>query len=633
MKRTLVLLSLFVVHVTQAQTPLEEARYLFEDRNYIDAAAAFKAQVEKIKKPELKNELYAQIGHCYFFGQNFTEAENWYKKAYDGGYASPSFLLKYGDIRMYYGDYDDALRYFEKAKALDTGSVVLAEIRIKSAKSAKKRAEKPNIVLHKNLAVLNSDMGEYGIGLLNNSLIYSSSRMEATDKTDKTTWQGFARLYRATSEGQEWKPDGKLPETLNSAYNNGTFSYHAASNTAYYTQCNGFDGKGKTCQILSTVYDVKEKTWSKPEPLTFNSESFNCSQPAISSDGKTLYFSSDKPGGQGSKDIYRTVKGSGNLWTEPVNLGKEINGPGDEVFPTLSGDSLLIYSTDSREGLGGLDFYMAELVNGKPRNPRWMEMPFNSPGDDFNLLFTTSKLEGFYCSNRPGGMGGDDIYSFIVDPRFKTLSGYVRDEKTGIPLVNVPVKIVGTDGSVFETVTDETGRFTVNGVNPEAAYDIRAREEGFFSNHSMVGAIDLRSEENPEVRLKERNNALINLVKIPKGEIKLENIYYAFDSAELTPESRKELMKLVKIMYENPELNILINSHTDEQGAEGYNYRLSDKRAKSVVDFLVENGIDTKRLQSKGWGESNPVIPDADTDEEHAQNRRTTFQVTNLKSE
>lgn len=633
MKRTILLFLLFVVLGVRAQTPLEEAGYLFADRNYVDAAAAYKAQVEKIKKPELKNEIYAQIGHCYFFGQNFKEAENWYKKADEGGYASPAFLLKHGDIRMYYGDYDKALSFFEKAKANDTGSVKMAEIRIKSAISAKKRSEKPGIVLHKNLAELNSEMSEYGIGRMDQALVFSSARMEAVDKTDKTTWQGFARLYKAMPEGESWKLTEKLPETLNSAYNNGTFSFHAPSNTAYYTQCNGFDGKGKSCRILSTVYDTTLKTWSTPEALSFNNESFNCAQPAISSDGKTLYFSSDKPGGYGNKDLYKTNKGLGNSWTEPVNLGKEINGPGDEVFPTLSGDTLMIYSTDSREGLGGLDLYMAGLINGNPRNPRWAEMPFNSPGDDFNLIFTTSKLEGFYCSNRPGGMGGDDLYAFMIDPRFKTLSGYIRDEKTGIPLTNVTVKITGTDGSVFEAVTDETGKFTVNGVNPEAGYEIRAREDGFFTNTTLVEGINLKSGENPENRLKERNNALVNLVKIPKGEIKIENIYYAFDSAELTPESRKELMKLVKIMYENPELNILINAHTDEQGQETYNYKLSDNRAKSVVVFLTENGIENIRLKSKGWGESNPLIPDAKTDEEHAKNRRTTFQVTNLKSE
>jgi tetratricopeptide (TPR) repeat protein len=297
MKRILLLFSLFVLLGAHAQTPLEDAGYLFADRNYVDAAAAYKAQVEKIKKPELKNEIYAQIGHCYFFGQNFKEAEIWYKKAYEGGYASPAFLLKYGDIRMYYGDYDKALSFFEGAKANDTGSVKMAEIRIKSAISAKKRSEKPGIVLHKNLAELNSEMGEYGIGLMSQSLIFSSARMETSDKTDKTTWQGFARLYQASPGEEQWKLEGKLPENLNSAYNNGTFAYHAPSNTAYYTQCNGFDGKGKSCRILSTIFDINLKTWSTPEALSFNNESFNYSQPAISSDGKTLYFSSDKPGG------------------------------------------------------------------------------------------------------------------------------------------------------------------------------------------------------------------------------------------------------------------------------------------------------------------------------------------------
>jgi peptidoglycan-associated lipoprotein len=525
------------------------------------------------------------------------------------------------------------VRLFERAKTSDPSVAQTADLRIRSAKLAKTKSEVPGMVIHSNLAVLNSKMNEYGMGFMGNTLVFTSTRMEAGDKIDKTTGQGFARLYHAAPDDENWVLNGKLSETLNSAFNTGTFCYHQPSATAYFAQCNGYDGKSKTCKIFSSVYDPETKGWSKPEALSFNSESFNCSHPAISTDGNTLFFSSDKPGGYGKKDLYKSLKGAGNQWSEPINLGKEINGPGDEVFPTVSGDTLLVFSTDSREGLGGLDIYLAEMVNGNPKNPRWAEIPFNSPGDDFNLIFKNSKLEGFYCSNRPGGMGGDDIYIFKIDPRFKTVAGYVRDEKTGIPIANAKVKLYGTDNTVIEVETNESGKFTLRNANPEAGYNIQAKGEGFFTNNVKIDPIILKAGENPETKLKERNGVLLNLTKIPRGEIKLDNIYYAYNSAELTPESRLELMKLVKLLNENPEINIMINAHTDEIGSEKYNYQLSDKRAKSVVDFLTDNGIDRARLQSKGWGESSPVNPGAVTEEEHAANRRTTFQVTNLKSE
>ncbi|MCG9911399.1 MAG: OmpA family protein [Flavobacteriales bacterium] len=620
---------LFVIQIS-AQTPLENAGYLFEDRNYTDAATAYKGLVEKVKKPELKSEIYAKIGDCYYFTQNFNEASEWYGKANTGGYSSGFFFLRYGDVKMYNGDYQGASTLFEKAKAADSTLIRLADIRLLSANNSESKQEYPSIVMHANAKELNSPLGEYGIGWMGEHLIFTSTRMETGGKTDKTTGQGFARLYMASPEGETWKIIGKLPESVNSAYNNGTFSYHEGSQTAYYAQCNGFDGKGKTCKIFSTRYASDAKTWSKPEELSFNSNEYNCSHPAISADGNTLYFSSDKPGGFGKKDLYKSIKGNANLWGDPINLGKEINGPGDEMFPTLSGDSLFVYSTDSREGLGGLDMYSAQLVNGQPRKPVWMDRPFNSAGDDFNLIYGKSIREGFYCSNRIGGFGSDDIYVFQIDPRYKTVAGYVRDDKTGLPLANAKVMISGTDGSKFETTTDQTGKFIIKNANPEISYRILGSDEGYFSNSTQVPAINLNSKENPEEKLKLRNNALLALMQITKDEIKLDNIYYAYNSAELTQESKAELMTLVKMLNETPNINIVINAHTDEQGSEKYNFQLSDKRAQSVVTFLIDNGIDSKRLTSKGWGESNPVHKNATTEEQHAANRRTTFQVTNF---
>lgn len=637
MKR-IVILSLFCFSAVGlwAQTPLENAGYLFEDKNYTDAAVAYQEVVEKVKKPELKSEIYAKIGHCYYYTQNFQEAEKWYKKAAEGGYSSGEFFLRYGDANMFRGDYAEAGKWFEKAKAADSSLTRLANVRIQSSNNASQKEEFPSIILHSNMKEINSPMGEYGIGLMGDRLVITSTRInkedKADEKMDKTSGQGFARLYYTShDENGTWKVDGKLPESVNSAYNNGTFSYHEPSKTAYYSQCNGFDGKGKTCKIFSTQYDEAAKTWSKPESLTFNSDEYNNSQPAISADGKVLYFTSDKPGGYGKKDLYKSIKGTSRLWGDPVNLGKEINGPGDDMFPTVSGDSLFLFSTDGREGLGGLDIYKASLVNNVPKNPQWVEMPFNSAGDDFDLMYGASKLEGFYCSNRAGGFGGDDVYRFEMDPRYKTVAGYIREEKTGLPVANAKVVLTGTDGSTLEAVTDASGKFSLKNANPEVGYRILASNDGYFSNSAMIPAINLASKENPEGKLKQRNNAEVALLKITKEEIKLDNIYYAYNSADLTEPSKTELMKLVKLLNETPNVNIVLNAHTDEQGSEKYNYQLSDKRAASVVKFLTENGIDAARLTSKGWGESNPVHKNATTEDQHAANRRTTFQVTNLE--
>lgn len=617
--------------VASAQTPLENAGYLYEDKNYVDAAKAYEAVVEKIKNPNLKAEVYAKIGNAYYFTQDYKNAEEWYKRAIEDGYKSGDVYMHYGVIKMYNSDYEGAVGLFEKSKAADTTLIRLADIRIKSANTASSREEYPSVIIHSNLKELNSPMSEYGIGLMGeNKLVFSSSRMDGDEKMDKTTGQGYTRLYYASEVNNVWTVESKLPESINSAYNNGTFSYHEPSKTAYFTQCNGLDGKGKSCKIYTTQYDVAGNTWSKPEELSFNSNEYNCGQPSISADGNVLYFSSDKSGGYGKKDLYKSIKGVSRLWGSPINLGREINTSGEDVFPMISGDSLFIFSTDGREGLGGLDLYRATMLKGVPKSPQWIEMPFNSPGDDFNLIYGDSKQEGFYCSNRIGGFGGDDIYSFKMDDRYKTISGFIREEKTGLPVAGAKVILEGTDGSKMEVTTDNTGKYTVTNANPEAAYRVLGVKTGYFSNSVMIPGINFSSKENPEDKLRLRNKAEVALVKITKEEIKLDNIYYAYNSAELTVSSETELLKLVRMLKETPDVNIVLNAHTDEQGSDKYNLQLSDKRAQSVMEFLIENGIDGSRLTSKGWGETNPVNKNATTEEQHAANRRTTFQVTNL---
>ena len=265
---TIPFLLICIVSSVFGQTPLENAGYLFEDKNYVDAATAYIHLVEKIRKPELKNEVYAKIGHAYYFMQDYKNAETWYKKAADGGYVNGDFFFRYGDVRMYNADYAAAVQLFEKAKAADSTLIRLADIRIKSSNNAAEKQEYPNVILHANVKELNTPMGEYGIGRMGDRLVITSTRVEPGGKTDKTSGQGFARLYYTSEQNGTWKVDGKLPESVNSVYNNGTFSYHEPTLTGYYTQCNGFDGKGGTCKIYATLYDPSADTWSKPEALT-----------------------------------------------------------------------------------------------------------------------------------------------------------------------------------------------------------------------------------------------------------------------------------------------------------------------------------------------------------------------------
>lgn len=613
------------VGLLNAQTAFENARYLYEDKNYTDAVVAYTKFAEKTQREDVKAETYAKIGNCYFYTHKYAEADAWYKKANEMNYSSGEFFMNYGDVKMSNGDYPSAIRFYEKAKAVDNTVEVLANARIQACISSQDKTDKPSILQHKNEDALNTKYNDFGISPFEDKYIVSSSRKPSDDAaTDKKSGQGYSALYFASKSGNSWQVQAPT-DSMFKAFNTGTFTYHEATSTAYFTVCGEVNGDAAPCKIYSAKY---QNGWSKPELLNFNSNEYNCAQPAISADGKTIFFSSDKPGGLGNKDLYKATRGTAGTWMEPINLGKDVNSAGDEVFPVMSGDSLLVYSSDGKEGLGGLDLYRAPVNRGVVRKAIWMEQPFNSTADDFNLVFGKKSTEGFYCSNRSGGVGGDDIYSFSIDDNLFGMGGDVREDGTQKGVPGALMIITGTDGSKEQLTSDNNGIFALPKASPFVGYTINVSKQGYFSTTQVIPAI--QPSDNADEKMKARNNVMVTMSKLPTDEVKLDNIYFEYNKADLTEPSKTELMKLVKILKETPTINIIINAHSDEQGNDKYNLELSERRATSVVQFLIASGIDQTRLTSKGWGETMPMVKDAKTEEGHAANRRTTFKITNL---
>lgn len=621
-----------------AQTILERANWYFEDKNYVEAIKEYQQVYDKIKKPELKAEVLYRIGICYYYQWNYPEAIKWLNQAVEAGFKKGDAFLKLGDMMLMNGDYKAAQAYYQQGLMADSLSAVLIGPRLKTCKSAPSLTEPPSNLVHQNEKDLNSRFSDYGVAYLNaGKIVYTTTPPPPEDKKDSKdkpqdnlTGLPFSRLFMAAGDSLTggWKPAGPLPEVINSPYHNGAFSFDPTNNIAYFTQCNGFDGKGKTCKIYASAYNPSAGTFQPPQPLPFCSDEYNCAHPAVTPDGNILYFSSDRAGGVGGRDLYRAIRSKAGTWSDMMNLGPSINTPGDEVFPTVSGDTLLFFSSDGREGVGNLDIFKVVVRNGVPQKPVLMELPFNSSADDFGLVFSpSSKYQGFYCSNRLGGFGMDDIYSFNLNPKFFDVAGFIREEKTALPVAGAKVTLKGTDGSVVEVTTDATGRFKTDKCNPQAGYYILAAAEGYFSNSAQIPALNLDSREDQSEVMKKRTGVEIFLMKITKEEIKLENIYYEYNSYLLTEDSKRELMKLVKLLKETPNVRVQLNSHTDERGTEEYNFWLSEKRAESVMNFLMENGIERERMTYKGWGETKPVFKNAKTEEQHAANRRTTFNV------
>ena len=451
-------------------------------------------------------------------------------------------------------------------------------------------------------------------------------------KNDPSTMQGFSDIYHSEydKDASKWKKPVAFDGYMNTKFNEGAFSYSETENIGYYTQCNTESKKKNTCNIFLSQYDDMKKSWGKTMKINIPNDSFSLTQPSISADGKTLYFSANFPGGYGGNDIYKVQKTGDNQWSKPENLGPTINTPGNDVFPYISGDTLLVYSSDGLVGFGSLDLYYSKIKSGVYGTPVNFQQPFNSSADDFGLIFNKpGLLEGYFCSNRQGGVGDDDIYKFTMIPVELSADGYVMLDKAGKkPLKGANVIVKGSNGFEQTSQTDKNGYFLINGLTPNSKYSIRIEKEGFFAD-SKEFKID------NEKYSKRFNKATgldfdFSLMELTKDEIAIQNIYYDYDSFVLRAEAKVELNKLVTVLNNSPELVIVINSHTDEQGEEKYNLELSEKRAQAVVDYLVSSGISKNRLSAKGWGKSKPIKVNAKTEEENQMNRRTTFQVTNI---
>ncbi|MCC7051032.1 MAG: OmpA family protein, partial [Bacteroidia bacterium] len=371
--------------------------------------------------------------------------------------------------------------------------------------------------------------------------------------------------------------------------------------------------------------------------IKITSDSFSVGHPCLNEDESRLYFASDMPGGLGGHDIwYIEYDKKNKKWGEtPINLGAPINTPGREMFPYIhEQDGALYFSSDGQLGMGGLDIFRAEKSGNNFSNVTNMKFPINSSADDFGIVFEGDKERGFFCSNRAGGKGMDDIYSFNLPPLIFVIQGTVKDVDSQQPIANATVKMIGSNGTSVEAKTDNSGfyKFAEDGVNryvvSNTTYTLAVSADKFL-NSEKGKATTVGVEESKTFEL----NFTLQGIKKP---IELPNIFYDLGKWDLRPESMVSLDKLIQTLNDNPNIVISIGSHTDSRADDKFNLDLSQKRAQSVVDYLVSKNIDADRLKAVGYGETRPKVTDAEiskmkTKEEqeaaHQMNRRTDFMV------
>ena len=619
MKNLYIALSFVVISITvSAQNKNTKiADKLFARFEYVDAVKEYQKLVENGKADPY---VYMQLADANYNMFNSAEAIKWYKKATETQQDAENYY-RYAQMLKAEGKYDDANKQMRKFAAAAPSDL-----------RAKAFNENPNYIpslLDKTKlfdvksSEISSDKSDFGAVLYDNSLYFASARNGAR-KNYGWTDEPFLDIYKA-----DYNTDGTItnasPVTeLNSKWHDGPITISTDGKTAYFAsesykenQSSPKDKKAnaKYSQVYLFSATKNGDSWGTPSSLPFNDKSFSNSNPSLSRDGKTLYFSSNRPSSVGGTDIWKVAVNADGTYGEPQNLGNKVNTEGNESFPFIADDNKTLYFASSgKQGFGGLDVYQIDLTNGEATN---LGKPVNTEKDDFAFTFNESKKIGFLSTNRSGN---DDI--FIVNPICAVdVLIVVTNAKTGEILANASVSILDDKKNVIATQMSNAKGEVSYKVECDRAYVVQASKDGFEGNTFAV-----TKSKGPKAKV----DAALQPIEVivTETEIILKPIYFEYDKSNITQEGAFELDKLVQVMKNNDKMVILAKSHTDSRGSDKYNLTLSERRAKSTVQYIISKGIDASRISGKGMGELEPKeVCNPCTEAQHALNRRSEFLI------
>lgn len=585
------------------------------------------------------------IAESYRLSNRLKDAEPFYEKAGGRGIDKDSVQFYYAQSLKANSKYDEAGKQLEEIVARTSNEQLKdrANAEIQGLKYLGDLRQKQSYYRVKNLELLNSPASEYAPAYLNNELYYTSSR--GNGKIYEATGTPFTNLYKVTSRGAnvDMATLTQLPSTINTAnVNNGCVTFSPDGKIMIFAK--GNTGKRKGGEDVDLyMARFRNNAWSEPVIITgsVNTPRSWDSSPAFSPDGRTLYFASNRDGGYGGTDIYSAQMDSRGRFSRVKNLGPEINTPGNEMFPYVAEDAKLYFASDAHPGFGGLDLFFVKRANGKTTIENLGE-PVNSTGDDFGI-FLVKPDRGFFTSNREGGKGDDDVYTFVnEDPDLRVVNYYLAGvtytpDKAGKlqVLSNTKVSLVDANNTTLQDyVTGTDGKFLFR-VYENEDYNLVGELDGYLVKRQPWTT---KGKSVDPKTLKEliTNITLDTLIVLDKIELNkifvLENIYYNFNKSDIRPDAALELDKLVILLIDNPEIKIELGSHTDSVDTEEYNVILSQKRAESAVEYIVKHGISPDRIVAKGYGESKPIArntnPDGtDNPVGRQKNRRTEFKI------
>lgn len=581
---------------------IRKANATFENGEYVKALEYYEKLLET--EESKYNQAIYQYGaaECYRLLDNTRKAEVAYRKAIKLKTKEKEAQYWYGYCLLKnekYKEAEEAFTLYKKIQPKDPR----AENGIASCKLALSFQEKPTRYNVENLKQVNSKENDFAPIYTTKdftTIYFTSSRVQEDEKQTISLVSGmyYTDVFEARYDRKgNWNVPTKLEDTtINTEFDDGALSISQDGTILYYTLCRQEMGKNLGCQIFSS--SLKGGEWSAGETLEITSDSISIGHPSISFDGLELYFASRMKGGQGGSDIWKVQRMSeSSPWSKPINLGPEINSPGDEMYPYIRTDGILYYSSDGLKGMGGLDIYRA-IKNDKGE---WsvvnMQSPINSSQDDFGIVFQGSKEVGLFSSNRKGGRGEEDIYSFELPELQILVKGKLLDASNKRAIPEGEVTLIGSDGSLQTTESKKDGTYSFK-LNQYTEYIVIGSFQGYLKKKIKISTNNVFDNTTFD-----KNLELITMSK----PVEIPNIFYDFGKWTLNESSKQALEELGKLLEDNPNITIELGAHTDMVGDSTANLLLSKKRAQAVCDYLLQQGYDADRFVAKGFGESKPV--------------------------
>ncbi|WP_437373706.1 OmpA family protein [Maribacter litoralis] len=620
-------------------------------------------------------ERLIQKGNEKFESYSFSPAIDIYKKVLEKGYVSADLLRKLGNSYYYNADYKDAAGSYKQLVS-DYSSDVTAEDYFKYAQALKSIGEydTSKSIMNKFIEETKKDgrasaftedrdfmseieenSGRYTLGsfeynspysefaptFYKKGLIFSSDRDTGNFARYRHTWNAkdFLDLYEVNADSSSIENVKKLGENVNTRYHESTSVVTKDGKTMYFTRNNSEkrktvkDDKGIVRLKILRAQMNEEGIWGEIEELPFNSDSYSVANPALSPDEKTLFFASDMPGTLGASDLFMVSINQDGTFGTPVNLGSNINTEARETFPFVTSEEILYFSSDGHPGLGGLDVFATKIIrqdfSGKVLN---VGDPINGQSDDFTFIFNEELRTGYFASNREEGLGYDDIYSFtetkpLTFDCLQKVTGTVRDKISNEVLVGATVKVIDENNvELLSAITDSDGNYNLE-LDCNKGNFVRALMEGYVPFEEYIGVSDGKPKIIDFYLERDRITAGFgdDLAKL----LQLSTIYFDFDKYNIRKDSEVEIEKVIAAMEKYPSLKLKVNAHTDSRGTEEYNLWLSQKRAESTVNYMINRRISSSRLVSEGFGETKLLNECEDgvkcSAAQHDRNRRSEF--------